>query len=168
MKFHQLLFCVALSVLNIEQAQALNEGVDAPSCNIKTLGNSNALVDLSRLRGQVIYVDFWASWCGPCAKSFPYMNTLHANFKDSGLKIVAVNVDEQVADAEAFLREQPAEFSIALDADQACAKSFDVQAMPSTYLVDRKGKVRYIHLGFRGSEAETLQSQVRQLLSESP
>lgn len=168
MKLHKLLFCLALSVLSIKQALAFNEGVEVPACNMKTFDNANAAVDLSALRGQVVYIDFWASWCGPCAKSFPFMNKLHANFKDSGLKIVAVNVDEQTADAEAFLRQQPAEFSIALDADQACARSFDVQAMPSTYLVDRKGRVRYIHMGFRGSEAESLQTQVEQLLSESP
>lgn len=168
MKFHQLLFCGALSVLNMENAQALNEGSDVPACSIASLGNSDAVIELSQLRGQVVYVDFWASWCGPCAKSFPFMNTLHASFKDHGLKIIAVNVDEQVADAEAFLRQQPAEFSIALDAEQMCAKSFDVQAMPSTYLVDRKGKVRYVHMGFRSSEAENLESQVKRLLSESP
>lgn len=168
MKLHKLLFCCALSVLSIKQASALNEGVEVPACNMKSFGNSNAAVDLNGLRGQVVYIDFWASWCGPCAKSFPFMNKLHGNFKDSGLKIVAVNVDEQLADAEAFLNQQPAAFPVALDSEQACAKNFDVQAMPSTYLVDRKGKVRYIHMGFRSSEAESLQSQVEQLLSESP
>lgn len=168
MKLHKLLFCIALSIISLEQALALNEGAEAPACNMKTLGNSNVLLDLKDLRGQVVYVDFWASWCGPCAKSFPFMNKLHGDFKDSGLKIVAINVDEQVADAEAFLNQQPAAFSVALDSEQACAKNFDVQAMPSTYLVDRKGLVRHVHMGFRGSEAESLQSQVEQLLSESP
>lgn len=147
---------------------ALDAGVAVPVCAMKSLNNPNTSIDLQALRGQVVYLDFWASWCGPCAKSFPFMNRLHNKFKEHGLRIVAVNVDEQQSDAEGFLTQQPASFPIAADSEQSCAKAFDVQAMPSTYLIDRKGVVRQVHLGFRGSEAETLQTQVEALLAESP
>jgi thiol-disulfide isomerase/thioredoxin len=154
--------------LNMGQALALNEGVDVPECVMQSFDASDGQVDLKALRGKVVYVDFWASWCGPCAKSFPFMNQLHRNLKERGLEVVAVNVDEQLADAEEFLIKQPAEFRIALDSQQACAKTFDVQAMPSTYLVDRKGVIRYVHMGFRATDADNLRSQVEQLLSETP
>ncbi|MDP2180386.1 TlpA family protein disulfide reductase [Methylicorpusculum sp.] len=167
MKLHKTLWMVLLS-LTMGQVWALDEGVDVPECVMQPFDASDGQVDLKALRGKVVYVDFWASWCGPCAKSFPFMNQLHRNLKERGLEVVAVNVDEQLADAEEFLVKQPAEFRIALDSQQACAKTFDVQAMPSTYLVDRKGVIRYVHMGFRATDADNLRSQVEQLLSETP
>ena len=167
MKLYKTLWVVLLS-LNMGQVLALDEGIEVPDCVMKSFDASDAQVDLKDLRGKVVYVDFWASWCGPCAKSFPFMNQLHRNLKERGLEVVAVNVDEQIADAEDFLSKQPAEFRIALDSQQACAKTFDVQAMPSTYLVDRKGVIRHVHMGFRATDTDNLQSQVDQLLSETP
>ncbi|MCQ8103961.1 TlpA family protein disulfide reductase [Methylomonas sp. SURF-2] len=148
-------------------ALAIEAGRAVPACNLASPARSEK-PDFQALRGQVIYVDFWASWCGPCAKSFPFMNRLHADLLDKGLQIVAVNVDENPAEAEAFLRSQPAAFKVALDTNSECAQLFDVQAMPSSYLIDRNGVVRYVHLGFRESEANTLQEQVNQLLNENP
>lgn len=148
-------------------AVALEVGHPLPVCSLSSLEDKQS-IDFSDLRGQVIYVDFWASWCGPCAKSFPFMNTLHGSLQEKGLRILAINVDEDIADAERFLRDLPATFQIGRDSDSQCARAFDVQAMPSTFLVDRKGVVRYVHLGFRASDAETLQREVDQLLQESP
>ncbi|MCK9604899.1 MAG: TlpA family protein disulfide reductase [Methylomonas sp.] len=167
MSLFKLRFAILLIVLGLTDTAAVDVGQAAPACAIASSDN-NEKADFQAARGQVVYVDFWASWCGPCAKSFPFMNRLHAGLADKGLQIVAVNVDENLADAESFLNKQPAGFKVAWDSESECAKLFNVQAMPSTYLIDRKGVVRYVHLGFRESEAVELEEQVKQLLNESP
>ena len=157
---------VVLALFSIQNAQALEVGDKIPSCLLKKPDTSSTEINLSQFEGQVLYVDFWASWCGPCAQSFPFMNKLENTLKQRGLQIVAVNLDENIGDAQQFLDKLPANFTIALDADQQCAKEFDVPAMPTTYLIDRKGMVRYIHLGFRTGEIDELQAMVNTLLAE--
>ncbi|CAA9889812.1 Redoxin superfamily (fragment) [Candidatus Methylobacter favarea] len=123
-------------------------------------------IELRQFSGKVLYVDFWASWCGPCVKSFPFLNSLHEKFSKEGLQILGVNLDENPADAREFLGKYPADFTVAADANEQCARDFDVKAMPSSYLIDRQGVVRHIRLGFRPGEAKELQSLVERLLAE--
>lgn len=158
---------VIISAVLMPACFAAEVGQSVPECLLKVQGQAQPF-EFKKFLGKVVYVDFWASWCGPCAKSFPFMNQLQSHADEQGLSIVAVNVDESVSDAEGFLANQPAMFPIVMDANQQCAKAFGVQAMPSTYLIDRKGIVRYVHLGFRESESNTLKQQVEQLLQESP
>ena len=161
-----LLACMAaLLFLPTSIALAVAVGDTAPDCKLSSLGDSQSST-LSQYPGKVLYVDFWASWCGPCAKSFPFMNELHSQLKDQGLQIVAVNLDEKPEEAQAFLSQYPAQFTVAADASKQCAKDFGVKAMPSSYLIDRKGKVHHIHLGFRPGEAKELRQIVEQLLKE--
>lgn len=155
----------ALLFLPTSIALAVAIGDKAPDCKLSSLGDSQSST-LSQYPGKVLYVDFWASWCGPCAKSFPFMNELHSQLKDQGLQIVAVNLDEKPEEAQAFLSQYPAQFTVAADASKQCAKDFGVKAMPSSYLIDRKGKVHHIHLGFRPGEAKDLRQVVEQLLNE--
>jgi len=123
--------------------------------------------ELNRYRGQVLYIDFWASWCPPCAKSFPFMSRLQQQYRSQGLQVIAVNLDEQREDAERFLAENPHAFQIAYDtAARDCAQEFDVKAMPSSYLIDRDGNIRRVELGFKAEETQALQQAVEQLLSE--
>ena len=139
-----------------------------PDCTLTALDGSKPFT-LKQFQGKVLYVDFWASWCGPCAKSFPFLNQLNqleTSTKTDGLQIVGINLDENLADAQEFLGKYPAQFTVAADAQQECAKTFDVKAMPSSYLVDRKGQVRHVHLGFKPGEAEELQQLVAKLLAE--
>jgi thiol-disulfide isomerase/thioredoxin len=136
-----------------------------PGCALSPLGESKTS-DLSQYHGKVVYVDFWASWCGPCAQSFPFLNELHGQFKDQGLQIVGVNLDENVDEAKAFLTQNPAQFTIAADVSKQCAKDFGVKAMPSSYLIDRNGKIHHVHLGFRPGEAQALRELVEKLLGE--
>lgn len=165
---HALILFLGLQILIANEASALEVGQPVPACRLVNRSDDRNLIDLRAMQGQVVYVDFWASWCGPCAKSFPFMNRLHNAQLDKGLRVVAINVDELADDAEQFLKNQPAAFQVAMDGDSQCAKAFEVQAMPSTYLIDRKGMVRHIHLGFRESEADALEDQVNQLLNETP
>ncbi len=136
-----------------------------PDCVLTATGDS-AGYKLKQFQGKVLYVDFWASWCGPCAKSFPFLNHLDHEFKDRGLQVIGINLDEKPGDAQDFLSQYPAQFMIAADAGQQCATDFGVKAMPSSYLVDRSGHIRHIHLGFKAGAAEELKAVVEQLLAE--
>jgi len=136
------------------------------SCNLNNLNNSSVSFNLKQYAGQVIYLDFWASWCAPCAKSFPFMNKLKKKFEKDGLKVIAVNLDEDLNEASNFLAKVPAKFTVVSDKEQKCAKALNVQAMPSTYVIDKQGVVRHIHLGFREGETNKLQMVVEQLLAE--
>jgi thiol-disulfide isomerase/thioredoxin len=115
--------------------------------------------DLDAYRGKVLVLDFWASWCVPCRRSFPWMNEMQARYGDDGLVIVGVNMDAEAGDAAAFLQKYPADFEIAYDAGGVLAREFDVIAMPSTYIFDRSGNQVSRHLGFkvlRQAEYETI------------
>ena len=102
--------------------------------------------DLDDYAGKVVILDFWASWCVPCRRSFPWLNAMHAKYSDEDLVIVGVNLDIERTEADRFLREFPADFSIVYDDDKVLAKTFEVMAMPSSYLLDRNGKVVERHL----------------------
>jgi thiol-disulfide isomerase/thioredoxin len=158
-----------LAITPIKSIIAAEIGSVMPDCALTSLTDKQSY-NLQQFKGKVIYVDFWASWCGPCAKSFPFMNELSRDLKNKGLQVIGVNMDETPADAQNFLAQYPASFDIAKAANgnEQCAKDFGVQAMPSTYLVDRKGTVRQVHLGFRAGEAKELRTLVEQLLSETP
>ena len=145
---------------------AAESGNPAPECTLSTFDAQQA-VNIQGFQGQVLYVDFWASWCGPCAKSFPFLNKMHHELKDKGLQIVGVNLDENLEDAKGFLAKYPADFTVVTDPGEQCAKRFDVKAMPSSYLIDRKGIVRHVHLGFRSGESEDLRLLIEQLLAET-
>jgi len=157
--------CLALAVFCINP---LVFGADAgsamPACKVSPIGSTQT-EDLQRYKGQVLYVDFWASWCGPCAQSFPFLNEMHEQLKDKGLQIVGINLDENPEDAKAFLAKIPASFKVVADASKQCATDFDVKAMPSSYLIDRKGIVHHMHLGFRPGDAKDLRALVESLLA---
>jgi thiol-disulfide isomerase/thioredoxin len=105
-------------------------------------------------KGKVVLVDFWASWCGPCKQSFPVMEELHKRYVDRGLVIIAINVDENRAKMEDFLKKNAVSFVVLRDANQKLVEKAGITAMPSSFLMDREGKVRFAHTGFRGAETK--------------
>ena len=121
---------------------------------------------LDSLQGKVVLVDFWASWCGPCLQSFPWMNGLHAQHADEGLVILAVNVDQDRALADAFMKKVPPQFRVEYDAEGTLAKSFGVEAMPTSFLIGRDGTVRARHAGFRDKQRAGREQEIAQLLKE--
>ena len=121
-------------------AFAKEKGSAAPNCKLQLL-DGKASTSISQLRGKVLYVDFWASWCIPCAVSFPFMNMLDKELSGKGLQVVAINLDEKADDAKKFLTKHPLRFSIAVKANESCAKEFGVQGMPSSFIIDRKGVI---------------------------
>jgi thiol-disulfide isomerase/thioredoxin len=161
------LLCAALALTPIKTILAAEIGIKAPGCALTSI-NDKQPYDLQQFKGKVLYVDFWASWCPPCAKSFPFLNEMDRDLKESGLKIIGVNMDQAPEDAMAFLAKYPANFTVVADTNENCAKGFDVQAMPSSYLIDRNGVIRHVHLGFRDGEAKELRVLAEQLLAEKP
>ncbi len=146
-------------------AQAADEAALAPDCTFAGFESATERT-LSQYRGKVVYLDFWASWCGPCLESFPFMNRLHSQLQDKGLVVLAVNLDENLEDGAQFLAQHRVDFAAAVDSGQECAKKFQLKAMPSSFLIDRNGRIRARHLGFRAGEAEQFGKQVEQLLDE--
>jgi len=144
--------------------QAIEPGKPAPSCDLKKLSD-NEVVRLS-VPGKVSYVDFWASWCGPCTESIPFLNEIQQQYQAQGLDVIGINLDENREDAESFLIKHPAAITIAQNADGQCPALFGVQAMPSSYLIDRKGKIRHVQLGFHTAETVEIHQKIQALLNE--
>jgi len=129
-----------------------------------SLPTQSGKIDLSSLKNKVVYLDFWASWCVPCRKSFPWMNEINSRYADKGLKIVAVNLDKDRELAEKFLKKIPADFTIAFDPEGDIADKYNVQGMPSSYIIDRKGRVIKTHLGFRTEDVDELENTLQSVL----
>ncbi len=158
------LFGVLLVVVSTS-SRAADINKPMPACMLAPFDGGQPY-DLQKFKGKVVYIDFWASWCGSCAKSFPFLNTMHEAFKDKGLQIVGVNLDEDSKAAGTFLSNSPAQFVVAADISKQCATNFAVEAMPSTFLIDKQGMIRYMHLGFRDGETKDIEEKVAQLLAE--
>jgi thiol-disulfide isomerase/thioredoxin len=120
---------------------------------------------LAPVTGKVVWVDFWASWCVPCRRSFPWMNAMHRKYGPAGLQIIAVNLDKDRPLADGFLAEVPAEFSLRFDPAGKLAKEFAVQAMPSSYLLAADGTVLASHFGFKTADAPDYERAIQDALA---
>lgn len=156
----------AAAAMASPQAAALEAGARAPAMEAAPLQPGSARVSLERLRGRVVYVDFWASWCVPCRSSMPVLDALAKRHGARGFTVVGVNKDASATDAERFLRRVPVGFTLVSDADDAIARAFGVRAMPSGYLLDRQGVVRRVHRGFNAETAAALEREIAELLEE--
>jgi thiol-disulfide isomerase/thioredoxin len=123
-------------------------------------------VSLDSLRGRVVVVDFWASWCGPCRHSFPWLASLHERYRAKGLTIVAINLDKRRADADRFLVELPAPFTVAFDPSGGTAETYKVKGMPSTYVVSSEGKLLYSHVGFDAKKSAEIEAIIQEALPQ--
>ncbi len=154
-----------LCLLFANPVWALQVGDAMPAFERPGLGHGKILRS-DYFRGKVLYLDFWASWCGPCRVSLPAMNTLYREFGSEGFEVVAVNVDKNVADAQSFLKQHPVAYYVVTD-DGSLPRIFGVKGMPTAYLIDRSGKIRRVHEGFRPGDDERLRKQIRHLLNEN-
>lgn len=121
--------------------------------------------ELGEIKGKVVWLDFWASWCVPCRRSFPWLNQMQAKYAAQGLEIVGVNLDNDKGDANKFLKEVPARFTLKFDPGGKLATRFDVQAMPSSFLLDASGKVLASHAGFKLTDEAQLEAQIKTALA---
>ena len=152
--------CISQSVLAVEAGAPLPDHTGA------RLDEPAQTLRLSSLKGSVVYVDFWASWCVPCRLSLPALDALYRENRSRGFAVVGINKDTSVEDAQKFMKKVPVSFPLVADAQDAAAKAFDVKAMPSGYLVDRKGIVRKVHRGFTAETGAELRTEVEALLKE--
>ena len=139
-------------------ASAIEAGQPAPAFSLPKQGGG--ALALSDLKGQVVYLDFWASWCGPCRQSFPWMNEMQARYGGQGFKVVGVNVDAKTADAEKFLSQVPAQFAVAFDAKGETPGKYAVQGMPTSMLIGADGRVVKVHSGFRADDRKDLEAAI--------
>jgi peroxiredoxin len=150
---------MATSAVSAEQKQS-----SAPDFTLKSDAGEN--LRLSEYRGEVVLINFWASWCGPCRQEMPVLSELHDKYRALGFTVLGVNVESDTSKARKLLRDLPVSFPVVFDSDSVVSKQYDVVAMPSTVLVDRDGNMRYLHKGYKPGLESVYQQQVRDLIRE--
>jgi cytochrome c biogenesis protein CcmG/thiol:disulfide interchange protein DsbE len=141
-------------------------GQKAPNFSVAAVAGSKGTVSIANLRGKVVLIDFWATFCEPCKKSFPRLQDLNSKYDASGLKIVGISEDEaedkdKITD---FARAYGAKFTLAWDGDKAVAQSYKPATMPSSFLIDKMGVVRFAHVGYHDGDAALLDKEIQGLL----
>jgi peroxiredoxin len=144
-------------------ARALESGDAAPAFSAP--GVTGGVISLASSRGRVVYLDFWASWCGPCAQALPALERLRREFPADAFSVVAVNVDQNPALAKSFLRRRPVGYPSALDPEGAIPGRYGVASMPTSFLIDRDGIVRHVHRGFRAEDEALLRERIQELVA---
>ncbi len=160
MKLLQLFCLLSVFLFNNMASAAVTE---APAIKLPSV---NGELDLAKLHGKVVYLDFWASWCAPCRKSFPWMNEMMSNYKEQGLEVVAVNLDKDRKLADEFLQKVEAHFTVAFDPLGDSANAYKLRGMPSSYLIGRDGKLYATHIGFREKDKLKMEQAIQQLLKQ--
>lgn len=140
-------------------------GQPAPAFSLPLRGGA-APLSLEQLRGQVVMVNFWASWCEPCRKEFPLLDQIYRKYKAAGFTLIGINVEPDAKDAEGFIAKTPVTFPIVFDKDSAVSQRYRVSGMPTTVLVDRKGVLRWVHRSYVPGDENEYLNQVRAILME--
>lgn len=156
------------AVAIIFSTQLFADSNNTPAHNF-TLPNllSSKQTSLADFKGKVVYLDFWASWCKPCVESFPALETLYQKYHNKGFEIIAINLDEKKQHALDFLKKHPVSYQVLHDQNDNVAATYKVSAMPSAYFIDKKGKVRLIHKGFKNYDVPKIEQAIELLLRES-
>ena len=160
-----LCLCLSLSLSLMVHAGSVTVGQEAPEVYLPELVGAEQ-VSLASLRGKVVYLDFWASWCGPCRVSFPILEQLRDELGPEGFEVLAINVDENESDALKFLSDMSVSYLVVRDDEAATPQTYGILGMPTGYLIDRQGVVREIHQGFRKSDGDQLRTTIVELLGE--
>ncbi len=145
-------------------AQAASLKGPAPNFTLKAMTGKN--LKLSEMAGNVVLINFWASWCGPCREEMPLLNDLHNKYEPLGFTVLGVNVEEDPQNARGFLKNFPVDFPVVLDNQNRVSKQYNVIAMPTTVVVDRDGNVRYLHKGYKAGDEAKYRKIVKKLVRE--
>jgi peroxiredoxin len=145
-------------------APSASAGAGAPDFTLRSADGPN--VRLQEQRGRVVMVNFWATWCGPCRLEMPHLNRLYGKYRDAGFTLLGVNIDEDPAKAVSLAARLGLQFPVLLDSEKKVSRLYDLSTMPSTVLIDRDGRLRYVHLGYREGYENTYERQIRELLKE--
>ncbi|MFP5350878.1 MAG: TlpA disulfide reductase family protein [Gammaproteobacteria bacterium] len=164
MNLQRLIWATVLLVVAAMAPAAPAPGSAAPDFTLKSDSGRN--LKLSELRGEVVMINFWATWCAPCREEMPLLNQLYEQYRKVGFTLLAINVDDDPAKARTMARKLGVSFPVLFDTDKRVSKLYDVAAMPSTLLIDRDGRVRYVHRGYVAGVEQKYQTQVRELLAQ--
>ena len=156
-----------LSLGIVVHSHSAQQGDQATAMPLNLLENDKAgrIVDINHYRGKLVYMDFWASWCGPCRKSLPVLNEIRADYADRGFEVVAINVDQNLTDALRFLDKYPVDYPVLLDPEGRMPKAYHVKAMPTAFLIDERGKILHKHIGFEKKDRKKIEGLIRQHLA---
>jgi peroxiredoxin len=154
--------CLAAAA-NVAVAAALTTGI-APDFTLHSVSGPN--LRLKEQRGQVVMLNFWARWCGPCRQEMPLLDRLYEKYHASGFQLLGVNVDDDIRNATGVSSRLGLHFPVLLDTEKKVSRLYDLSTMPSTVLIDRDGRVRYIHRGYKDGYEQAYEEQVRELLRE--
>jgi len=157
---------IALAAVCASAALAASSSGPAPAFQLSGRGGKS--IDLSQFKGQVVMINFWATWCKPCRDEMPLLEDIYKKYKPMGFTLLGVNVEPDSKDAETWLGKlpKPVTFPIAYDVDSKVSKLYKVETMPSTVLVDRKGNVRVLHRGYKAGDENIYLTQIRSMLKE--
>lgn len=156
--FTTILFVLALLTQNAFAAVDLAPDISLPG--------SESNIQLHDLKGKVVYLDFWASWCQPCKNSFPWMHDMKKNYADKGFEVLAINLDKERKLADQFLEQMNVNFMVAFDESGKTASEYKLKGMPSSYLIGRDGKIYASHIGFRDKDKSQLEDAIKTLLAK--
>ncbi len=155
---------VALALLATVAAIGADATGPAPPFTLSELDGQSA--SLSQYKGQVVMLNFWATWCGPCQQEMPLLEQMYRKYKPAGFTLIGVNVDKDAPPVKQLLERKPVSFPVLLDPASQVSKAYHVDEMPSTVLIDRKGNVRFLHRGYKPGDENEYQDRIRQLIRE--
>ncbi len=153
-----------LAVSTGTASAAVQLSATAPDFTLRSVGGAN--LRLAEQRGQVVMLNFWATWCGPCRQEMPHLSRLYDRYRSAGFVLLGVNIDDDPRAAADLAAKLGVQFPVLLDTDKRVSRAYDMSAMPATLLIDRDGHVRHIHRGYRDGVERTYEEQLRSLLKE--
>jgi thiol-disulfide isomerase/thioredoxin len=156
----------ALAVTTIATAPSLAVAPAKPAPQFKLASMAGKQVSLDQYKGQVVMINFWASWCGPCRQEMPILEKLHGKYKPMGFSMIGVNVEPDSSLATNWLKSTPVTFPILFDTKSEVSKLYAVAGMPSTVIIDRKGNLRWLHRGYKPGDENEYLDQIRALVRE--
>jgi len=158
----RLIGCAVFALVAGTASSAIAPATAAPDFTLHAMGGKD--LHLKEQRGRVVMVNFWATWCAPCRQEMPHLNRLYEKYRGAGFVLLGVNVDEDAAKAAETAAKLGVTFPVLLDTDKSVSKLYDVSTMPSTMIIDRDGKVRYVHRGYLAGYEDSYEKQIRELL----
>ena len=158
--------CAMAAIVVASTAFAAGGDVSGPAPAFTLTSLAGQPSGLNAYKGQVVMVNFWATWCGPCQQEMPLLDQMYKKYKPAGFTLIGVNVDKEAPAVKQLLERKPVSFPVLLDPANQVSKAYHVDEMPSSVIIDRKGQIRYIHRGYKPGDENDYQDRIRQLIRE--